>query len=118
MCSQDPSDNCVHAPTPDITPLPAPGFTATYNAENPSRQITFVAAILPPHHPCPGGGVPYADIPCSFRGLSVSARVYVPGAKAAALITGASPTSSAPCDFTCPVTMSWAPPCAGRPRSS
>ena len=84
----DPSDNCVHAATPDIVALPAPAFTQTYDPKTHQRQITFVAAITPPHPTCPDGGVPYADIPCTFRGLAVSARVYVPGAKAAALTTG------------------------------
>ena len=103
----DPSNNCLHDATPDTVALPAPAFTTTYNPKNHSRSITFVAAITPPHQTCPDGGVPYADIPCTFRGLSVTARLYVPGAKAAALVEGAAAAPNSPCDFTCTVTATF-----------
>jgi hypothetical protein len=96
----DPSLNCVHAPTPDIAALPAPAFTTTYNPKTHLRIVTISAAITPPYPKCPDGGVPYADLPCSFRGLSISPRVYVPGATVQGGGAQSVPVNS-PCDFSC-----------------
>ena len=68
----DPNLECVHAPTPDITALPAPAFTTKYDIKHHLLTIAFVAAITPPYHQCPDGGVPGYYIPCSFRGLGVT----------------------------------------------
>jgi hypothetical protein len=103
----DPDTNCVHAATPDITALPTPSFTTTYNAKQHSRSVTFVGAVTPPYHTCPAGGVPISYLPCSFAGLTVTARVYVPGASAAAMEVGATPAPGVSCDFTCTVTAAW-----------
>ena len=103
----DPSTNCVHAPTPDITALPTPAFTTAYNGKTHSVSITFPAAIVAPYHTCPDGGVPINYLPCSFRGLHVSARIYVPGGNAAALVTGAVPPQGVTCDFSCTVTAAF-----------
>ena len=100
----NPSLNCVHAPTPDIAALPAPSFTTSYIPKMHERTVTLQAAIVPPYPKCPDGGVPLQDLPCSFRGLSVSGRVYVPGATA----LGAGATSvplNSPCDFSCTATF-------------
>ena len=97
--------NCVHGPTPDIAALPAPSFTTTYVAKTHIRTVTFNAAIVPPYQKCPDGGVPYADLPCSFRGLSVAYRVYVPGATAPTGGATSFPVNS-PCDFSCTMQFS------------
>lgn len=92
----------MHGPTPDITALAAPSFTTTYTPKTHLRTVTFNAAIVPPYHPCPGGGVPLADLPCSFRGLTVAYRVYVPG-KTITNGGGQVEPPNTPCDFSCTV---------------
>ena len=101
----DPSTNCVHAPTPDVVALPGPAYTSTYNPINHQREVTFVGTINPPHPTCPTGGVPAADVPCTFAGLGVTARVYVPGAQAAAGVALVLVDSRTPCVFSCTYTM-------------
>jgi hypothetical protein len=103
----DPNTNCVHAPTPDITAPPTPAVTTAWNAKLNSRSITFVGTVTPPYHTCPGGGVPISYLPCSYAGLSVTARIYVPGGKAAVLEVGATPSPGVNCDSTCTVTAAW-----------
>ncbi len=100
----DPNQNCVHAPTPDITALPAPpAITTSYDTKHHLLTVAFTAAIIPPYHQCPDGGVPYAQIPCSFRGLGVNGRIYQPGAKS--LLTAGPLNPNIVCDFSCPVSM-------------
>ena len=101
----DPDTNCVHAPTPDLVALPGPAWTSTYNPVNHQREVTFVGTINPPHPTCPTGGVPAADIPCTFAGLGVTGRIYVPGAKAAAGVASVLGDSTKPCVFSCTYTM-------------
>jgi hypothetical protein len=88
--------NCVHAPTSDITALAAPSVKDTYKASKRERVLQFSATLTPPYQTCPDGGVPFGDIPCTFRGLSVGARVYMPDGGPAVNVGGDGPGSSTP----------------------
>ncbi|BEP15159.1 hypothetical protein acdb102_34700 [Acidothermaceae bacterium B102] len=100
----DPSQDCVHAATPDIVALPSPTFTTTYDAKKRIRTVVVNAAITPAYHACPPGAyVPYAALPCAQPGLTMTERVYNPGEP----VSGAAgtPVGGVTCDFSCPMTF-------------
>src|SRR3954452_5724860 len=84
-CAQaDRNLSCLHVSTPDVTALPSPTFTTTYDLKTRTRTVTVNAAFPAPYPQCPGGGaVPFSALPCSQAGFSMAPRVYVPGATVA-----------------------------------
>ena len=100
----DPNLECLHAPTADIAALTAPAFTTSDDPTHHLLTVSFTAAITPPYHQCPGGGVPGYYIPCSFAGLGVTGRIYEPGVTTP--VYGATQiVGNVACDVSCPVTI-------------
>src|SRR4051794_13368728 len=105
-CAQaDRNLSCLHVSTPDITALPSPTFTTTYDLKTRTRTVTVNAAVPAPYPQCPRSGpVPFAALPCSQAGFSMGPRVYVPGATVGPENNGV-PVPGPTCVFTCTMTF-------------
>jgi hypothetical protein len=94
--------DCVHAPTSDVTVQPLTHVRTAFAPKYRQRSLDFSATIIPPYHTCPGGGVPIEYLPCTFPGLGVSARLYMPDGSPAVGVGGSDGVSGTDCmQFTC-----------------
>lgn len=98
--------DCVHAPSSDLPAQAGPPAVKIVRTAHRGLQVQFSATIKPPYQACPNSGsVAYSDIPCTFKGLTVSARLYMPDGSAAQSVGGDSaeePSVSGDCQlFTC-----------------
>jgi hypothetical protein len=94
--------DCVHAATPDVTVQPLTNIRTAFAPKYRQRSLDFSATIVPPYHTCPGGGVPIDYLPCTFPGLGVSARLFMPDGSPAINVGGSDGISGTDCqEFTC-----------------